>query len=463
MSKISKLVFANVWQFCCDFIFVLLSFLVAYAIVSKVVVLSPISKYLWVMFIYVPFWFITMSIAGMYNKTTFYYYDRVFRSVLTATLVAGTAVASLFYMVKSSFFSRRLFTALIVITIVLVLIERYTFQAIYKKYRNTSEKRVLVIGTEEYVERFQYYLNKTQIGMNICGYMQIDKDLPLKYDITGQLEELPELLKNNIYDEILMAMPKEYLEKAEEYVLLCEEMGITVHLLINLYDLKNSKSNISFVGTMPMVTYHTVNLNNLQLFCKRMMDVAGGIVGIIITAVLSIIIVPLIKLDSPGPALFKQDRIGLNGRTFKLYKFRSMRQDAEARKKELMANNKIKDGFMFKVENDPRITRVGRFLRKTSLDELPQFWNVLKGDMSLVGTRPPTPDEVHKYLNGHWRRISIKPGLTGLWQVSGRSSIMDFEEVVKLDTCYIDDWSIKEDIKIILKTVPAVFAKKGAM
>jgi exopolysaccharide biosynthesis polyprenyl glycosylphosphotransferase len=401
---------------------------------------------------------------GMYNKTTFNYYDRIFRSVAFSTIIAGVAVAVLFYMTKNSFFSRRLYSTLIILTIVLLLAERYMFLYFFRKLRMNSENKVIFVGLQDLIEKSKYYLKKTQIAMNIIGYLKLDDTIQLKYDeCMGNLHDLPEILKDNVIDEVIFAVPKDYIPKIENYIQLCEEMGITVRLLLELYDLKVAKTHIDSLGTIPMITYHTVNLNNVQLFAKRALDIFGAIVGLIITAVVSIFVIPAIKIDSPGPIFFKQDRVGLKGRVFKFYKFRSMSVDAEARKKELQAQNQVKGGLMFKIETDPRITKVGRILRKFSIDELPQFWNILKGDMSLVGTRPPTPDEVGKYLNGHWRRISIKPGLTGLWQVSGRSSIMDFNEVVKLDTDYIDKWSVGEDIKIILKTIPAVLAKKGAM
>ena len=183
-----------------------------------------------------------------------------------------------------------------------------------------------------------------------------------------------------------------------------------------------------------------------------------GTIGLII---LTIFVAPLIKLDSPGPIFFAQKRVGRNGRIFKMYKFRSMYIDAEERKKELMAQNEM-DGLMFKMEDDPRITKVGKFLRKTSLDEFPQFINILKGDMSLVGTRPPTLDEFEHYQSYHKKRLSFRPGLTGMWQVSGRSDITDFEEIVRLDVEYIDNWSVGLDIKILIKTVLAVFSESGA-
>ena len=194
---------------------------------------------------------------------------------------------------------------------------------------------------------------------------------------------------------------------------------------------------------------------------KRFFDIVLSLLGLIILSPVFLCVALAIKIDDAGPAFFKQKRVGKNGRYFYIYKVRSMYQDAEARKAELMEKNEMK-GFMFKMTDDPRITKVGKFIRSTSIDELPQFWNVLKGDMSLVGTRPPTVDEFKQYEARHKRRLSMKPGLTGLWQVSGRSNIEDFEEVVRLDCEYIDNWSIQLDIQIILKTVVVIFKKVGS-
>ena len=193
-----------------------------------------------------------------------------------------------------------------------------------------------------------------------------------------------------------------------------------------------------------------------------MIDIFGSLFGIILSSPIMLIAAIAIKLDSPGDVIFKQERVGLNGRHFYMFKFRSMCVDAEEKKKELMEQNEMESQFMFKMQNDPRITRIGGILRKTSIDELPQFFNVLRGEMSLVGTRPPTVDEVELYERGHWRRMSIKPGITGMWQVSGRSSVTDFDEIVEMDTQYIDRWNVLLDIQILLKTVWQVFRRKGA-
>ena len=257
-----------------------------------------------------------------------------------------------------------------------------------------------------------------------------------------------------------MDMLPEYNEIIEEL----EDMGITVNVNIPslekiVTESKYNNLNCVIESDYPMAQFAPTVMSPGKLALKRFVDIIGGIVGTVLS--LPIILIVAIPLKIESPLIFKQQRVGKNGRIFNIYKLRSMYQDAEERKKALMEQNKM-DGHMFKMDNDPRITKVGKFIRKTSIDELPQFWNVLKGDMSLVGTRPPTVDEFEKYESHHKRRLSMKPGITGKWQVSGRSDIQDFEEVVKLDCEYIDEWSPFLDIQILFKTVGVVLTHKGA-
>ena len=262
-------------------------------------------------------------------------------------------------------------------------------------------------------------------------------------------------------DEVFIHLPDYSKSTIEELIVKFESMGITVHVNIDYFNNVMAHKTTELFAGFTVLSYEASVFDYRRLFIKRIIDIIGSLVGLAITLVLTPFIALAIKLDSPGPVFFAQKRVGKNGRYFKLYKFRSMYIDAEARKKELMAQNEM-DGPMFKVEHDPRITKIGAFLRKTSLDELPQFYNILIGNMSLVGTRPPTIDEFKQYDLYYRRRLSIKPGLTGLWQVSGRSDITDFKEVVKLDLEYIDNWSLSSDIRILLMTVWVVIMKKGA-
>ena len=276
-------------------------------------------------------------------------------------------------------------------------------------------------------------------------------------------------------DEVLIVIP-EKLNYPSKLINQLMETGVTVHL--NLAKATNAPGKRQFVENVGNYTVLTTSLNYAslgQLFLKRLMDITGGLFGCIFTGIIFIFVAPAIYIASPGPIFFSQERVGKNGKHFKMYKFRSMYMDAEERKAELMKDNKLGDGKMFKLDFDPRVignkilpdgthkTGVGDFIRKTSLDEFPQFFNVLKGDMSIVGTRPPLLSETSLYELHHRARLAIKPGITGMWQVSGRSDITDFEEVVRLDKEYISNWNIGLDIKILLKTVLVVFKKEGSV
>ena len=277
-------------------------------------------------------------------------------------------------------------------------------------------------------------------------------------------------------DEVFINLPEAEARELTELKSKISEMGVTVHETLFLSgDDNGANHTVSSLGDYTVLTSSVKTISARQAFFKRLLDIVGGLVGLLVTAVLTIFIAPAIYISSPGPVFYKQDRIGKNGRIFKMYKFRSMYPDADARKAEFMSQNRVSDGMMFKLDWDPRIignkelpdgtrkTGIGEFIRKTSIDEFPQFLNVLKGDMSLVGTRPPTLDEWEKYELRHRVRMAIKPGITGMWQISGRSEITDFEEVVRLDREYIANWSMDLDIKILFKTVAAVAMRKGSM
>lgn len=280
--------------------------------------------------------------------------------------------------------------------------------------------------------------------------MVADGDSVLKY------------LKETWVDEVFIHLPND-MEVSQELFDGCAEMGITIHLRLADIVPQGMNQTIEKIGSYTVLTKSVKMVTLRQKVLKRLMDIAGSLVGLVITGIAFIFVAPAIYIKSPGPIFFSQTRIGQNGKRFKLYKFRSMYVDAEERKKDLMEENEVADGMMFKIDDDPRIIKgVGHFIRRTSIDELPQFWNVLKGDMSLVGTRPPTEDEWEKYELHHRKRLAIKPGITGMWQVSGRTKIKDFEQVVALDTKYILDWSLSLDVKILFKTLEVVAKREGA-
>ena len=314
---------------------------------------------------------------------------------------------------------------------------------------------------------------------SLAGVVVIDADWSGKkicgVPVVANADELPMYVCQEWIDEVLVVI-SEQLPYPDELIDKLTETGVTVHL--NLAKITNKTGKRQFVEKVGEYTVLTTSLNYAsagQLLLKRLMDIFGGLVGCIATGIICLFVGPAIYIASPGPIFFSQERVGKNGKKFKMYKFRSMYMDAEERKAELMKENKLGDGKMFKMDFDPRVignkvlsdgthkTGVGDFIRRTSLDEFPQFFNVLKGDMSIVGTRPPLISETNLYEPHHKARLAIKPGITGMWQVSGRSDITDFEEVVRLDKEYIENWNIGLDIKILFKTVMVVVKKDGSM
>ena len=325
-----------------------------------------------------------------------------------------------------------------------------------KKYTH----RILLVTTRARLERVLKQLSTYEYGYVSDVCIVDDERFESSNFTVVTLDNLVTYATRSVVDQVVINLPSESF-LIVDIVSQFETMGLPVAVNIAALEfVTNSEKAIQRFGDSSVVNFSTTFYRSSDVALKRMMDIIGSLIGLVLCGIVSIFLVPIIKKDR-GPAIFAQDRVGRNGRVFKFYKFRSMRVDAEEIKKDLMSQNQMQGG-MFKIENDPRITKIGHFIRKTSLDELPQFWNVLKGDMSLVGTRPPTLDEYMKYTPEQKRRLSFKPGITGLWQISGRSNITNFDDVVKLDVSYLDGWTIWKDIEILLKTIKVVVMKDGA-
>lgn len=365
--------------------------------------------------------------------------------------------------------SRAIFGFFAVIDSFLMYVFHLAFKMILSQYYASSRnnRQLIIVCRHDDAFRIVRHINEHRNweyalrGLIILDGKKDEEDI-YGIPIVGTRDTLVDYCRKDIVDELLFFtdVSSDNLKDALHEI---SSMGITVHVNIRSLNLDmDSPMTVSNIDDYEVITFAHRFLSFRQVVIKRLIDIIFSLIGSAITLVLIIILGPIIKADSPGPIFFKQQRVGKNGRFFNIYKFRSMYVDAEERKKALMGQNEMGSDLIFKIDNDPRITKVGAFLRKTSLDEFPQFFNILKGDMSLIGTRPPTVDEFKKYQSYHKMRLSIKPGLTGLWQVSGRSDITDFEEIVKLDVKYINEWSLGLDIKIIFKTIVVVLAGKGA-
>lgn len=379
------------------------------------------------------------------------------------------AVLYLFMSQQGVMYSRGAFTIMCTLYFFIAYAARIGWKKVIRsrKFAEGEKRSILIITTDAEAANVVKALRGDSYGTyHLAGVALLDKNktgsMIQRVPVVAGADDVTAYIHKNWVDEVFFALP-EHVDIPKKIMKDCNRMGVVTHVqLAALNELGKNQVVEEIAGYM--VLSSSINIvSSWQLLVKRLMDIAGGLVGCIFTGIIYIFIAPIMKVKSPGPVFFSQVRMGKNGKPFKIYKFRSMYMDAEERKKELMEKNNIKDSLMFKMDDDPRIIKgIGHFIRKTSLDEFPQFWNILKGDMSLVGTRPPTMDEWDKYELHHRRRLAIKPGLTGMWQVSGRSEITDFEEVVELDTKYIEQWSIGLDIKILFKTVTVVFTGSGA-
>jgi len=325
---------------------------------------------------------------------------------------------------------------------------------------------VMVVGTGPRALRFAEALERSaEYGIRLCGFFDEQagaaaRDIALKslYRVRP-LAELTGILRQHVVDEIVFAVGSETLADLEEVFLLCDEEGVRTRVAVDFFPHVNSTVSLERFGITPLLTFSAAPDDEIRLLLKRTTDVAIAAAGLIVLAPLMAAVAVLVRLTSPGPAIFRQVRCGLNGRRFLFYKFRSMVQNAEELKPGLAHLSTRETAF--KIPDDPRLTWVGRFLRKFSVDEWPQLWNVLRGDMSLVGPRPAIPSEVDQYQRWQRRRLRMRPGLTCLWAVSGRDRV-DFETWMKLDMQYIDNWSLALDWKILLQTIPRVLIGRGA-
>ncbi len=333
-------------------------------------------------------------------------------------------------------------------------------------------RMLLLVGADSHARQVaETFLRNQELGISLRGFLCPDKGVDeadverlekLGLPRMGYASELPRLLQREVIDGVLFAGEARTMDRKlfEELCISCEDTGVDVLLPVNPFPHLIAKCGLERIEDLSLLSFTTIPHNQVALFLKRALDTAGAFLGLLLLFPLLLIVAALVKLTSRGPVFFTQERVGLRGRLFRLAKFRTMVADAEERLDELQEMNEA-DGPVFKIRNDPRVTPLGRFLRRSSIDELPQLWCVLKGEMSMVGPRPPIPSEVAKYEIWQRRRLSMRPGLTCLWQVSGRSEL-GFDTWMKLDLQYIDNWSLGLDLRILLKTIPAVLTGKGA-
>ena len=425
--------------------------------------------------------FMVMIIGGTTRGVMYRgYYRELAVTAKHVALVLLLCMMYLFLMKNSEAYSRLAIAYFGCYYFVLAYVARQLWKAFLMRTPEKSRSAIYIITTKDRAKDVLGRYQAPEITQyRLTGLCLMDAEETgseiLGVPVTSSARSVLQFLCREWVDEVVLSFPEDY-KVPGDLISKLAEMGIVVHMEMEGFaELGWQRQEVEKIAGRTVLTIGMNMATPAQLLLKRCMDIAGGLVGCLITAVLTLFIGPMIYIQSPGPIFFAQTRVGQNGKLFKMYKFRSMYLDAEARKAELMAKNRVGGGLMFKLDFDPRIIGskklpdgtvkkgIGNFIRDWSLDEFPQFWNVLKGDLSLVGTRPPTVDEWDKYELHHRARLAAKPGITGMWQVSGRSKITDFEQVVALDKKYIREWSMGLDLRILLQTVLVVLRRDGSM
>jgi len=452
-----------------DAALVVTAFLVSYNLRVQLGGLQSLDYYTWLLLVVVPVWLILLERYGFYDSQRLSTPWTILYSLAFVTAIGGVITSSFIYLVEPRGYSRSFFLTFLLLSFLMLSVEQLLVRLALRVLRleGYNYRNILLVGTGKSAQKILGLLEGNKgWGLKVVGLLRTREHgvgTLQGAPVLGSLQDLVSICKAHPVDEVIFCDSKEEARfELADYINALDEMGITSRTVLNIYYQFEGKKELGMLhGEVPLLTFRSVSVDANQLLYKRCLDIVGSCAGLAIATCLFPLIAIAVKLESPGPLFFGQTRVRENGRTFTCWKFRSMFLDAEARKQELMHLNEM-EGAIFKMKNDPRVTRVGAFLRKTSLDELPQFWNVLNGEMSLVGTRPPTPAEVKGYLNWQRKRICMKPGITGLWQVSGRNSITDFNEVVRLDLEYIDTWSLATDLRLILRTLKVVFFREGA-
>jgi exopolysaccharide biosynthesis polyprenyl glycosylphosphotransferase len=412
-------------------------------------------------------WWIALLSSGLYESFRKRSFIEVIWRILKSAFFVMIIYSIAAFIFKLHFISRTLIFTSFLVTSIFLAIERWIIVSFMRFLRKKGYNRrnILLVGTGPRAANFMKLVQKhDEWGLKIIGLVDDEKDMLGKNiygnKVIGLLKDIPVILNMQVIDEVIFIVPRKWLSVIEESLLACEARGVKATIAADFFNMKIAQSMSSEIEGIPLLGFRTTVGEEWQLLLKRLFDIIFSAMGIIFGLPLFTATAIAIKWLSPGEVAFKQVRIGLNGRKFVMYKFRTMVNGAEDKKREITSFNET-NGPTFKMRNDPRITKFGNFLRRTSIDELPQLFNVLKGDMSIVGPRPPIPSEVKKYEVWQRRRLSMKPGLTCLWQANGRNNV-DFDKWMRLDLEYIDNWSLGLDFKILLKTIPAVLFSIGA-
>ncbi|MCB9477009.1 MAG: sugar transferase [Deltaproteobacteria bacterium] len=429
--------------------------------------LAPLDSYAWFFATYLFLLLIANYLNGMYTFGRTLTYGELLSKTARSIGIVALAIITVMFLFKIQTLSRLLFSLFVLFNLVVAAILKCSMKLVTGRMQTLGYNPInaLVVGSGPMaVSMIENLRERPELGYHIVGCVDADPErvgqTVIGVPVIGSTEDFAEILSRDQVDEVFFAMPFHLVKELPKLIWLCEEIGIRFSLMADVIQTSIAKAHLRYFLDVPLLTFSSTPSALGQLFIKGLMDRTLAGLGLLVLSPLFVVVATLIKITSRGPVFFKQVRCGLNGRLFTMFKFRTMVENAEQLREELMRYNEM-TGPVFKMKGDPRITPIGRWLRKYSLDELPQLMNVFKGEMSLVGPRPPIPEEVQQYKRWQRRRLSMRPGLTCFWQIAGRNEV-NFDEWMRLDLKYIDNWSLKLDFIILGKTIPVVLLGKGA-
>ena len=450
------------------------AFLTSFAIRENLRTIQPFGKaiqpadYYVSLVLTVLLWWLIFDIQDAYRGQRYTSFLNEIKLIFRTIFFGSVTLAIIGYVLKIQLPPRSLFAIFLIVNAILLTLGKsfIHYLAEYLRLKGINRKSVLVVGAGSQARQFiQRIRQSADWDLDLIGFVDKDKKrVGSKFcgaEILGTPEDMQRIMHHWAIDEVVFALPSYALEETQDMLTLCEQEGVKTVIVSNFFSGLISKVQAEVIHGMPILTYSTAPLKEWQLLAKRFVDIVSSLTLLIGFFPIMVIIAILIKLTSKGPIFYRWQVVGLNKKRFTGYKFRTMVENADELKKQLLDRNEM-NGVVFKIRKDPRVTSIGHILRKFSLDELPQLWSVLRGDMSLVGPRPPLVSELEQFESWHRRKLSVKPGMTCLWQISGRSKIRDFNDWVRLDLEYIDNWSLWLDFKILLKTIPVVLLGRGA-
>ncbi len=429
--------FINITQIIIDILCIFTTYLIALFFTGIIFHEVSLQQYLWIPVLFGMVYVFAMLTSEMYHRSTFTYQDRTLKYVSKSCLLAAV-----FCLVMIPFTSKDIFTVNVLIIYILVAIivlsmQYLMVQELRQVFSGKWNKRAILIGVGENIQEYLYYINKTSFQIDIVGCIRFDEGANFADINQSKYDELSEVLKANVLDEVIFAVPCSLMEAIRPYVLYCKKKGLTVRLAVDFFEDSERKNSVHTVGTIPVFTYYNAALNDLQCITKRGVDVIGALIGMMLTLIVSLFIVPISLIQTGRPVIQRRKHLSVNGRTFTLYSFKTV------------------------MAGDNSEHFISRFLRKTSMDNLPMFWNVLKGDMSLVGSLPIPATNLEALNDHHFRNTTLKPGLTGDWRFRDKSKLSDGDYLAELNDNYINKWSFSRDCWIILKTVAVIMTKKS--